>query len=74
VRILSGNGTSQDPQAYNEMVAKHPQNVPKAEFQSDYVPPELSEPKQMYISAEQKWSLFLGCREASFSLFSGKRH
>ena len=28
----------------------------------------------MYISAEQKWSLFLGCREASFSLFSGKRH
>ncbi len=28
----------------------------------------------LYISAQQKWSLFLGCREASISLFSGKRH
>jgi hypothetical protein len=36
-RILSGNGTSKDPDAHNEMVAKHPQTSQHAQFPADFV-------------------------------------
>lgn len=42
VRILVGNGVSAEPQAYDELLAKHPQDVPPASFAPDYVIPALS--------------------------------
>lgn len=42
-RILTGVGVSKDPNAYDELVQKHPQNVPAALFPPDYTPPEIPE-------------------------------
>lgn len=52
-RILTGNGVSKDPNAYNEMVAKHPQDVSPAIFPSDYTPPPVPEFKEQ----ELEWLL-----------------
>lgn len=41
-RLLTGGGTSADPQAYMELQEKHPQDVPPAFFAPDYVPPAIS--------------------------------
>lgn len=40
-RILTGAGTSTDPEAYTELVAKHPQDVPPAFFAPGYAPPAI---------------------------------
>lgn len=42
-RILTGDGTSKDPNALSELSAKHPQDVPPASFPQDYVPPPVPE-------------------------------
>jgi hypothetical protein len=42
-RILTGEGISKDPNAYNELLAKHPQDVPAASFPLDYVLPPIPE-------------------------------
>lgn len=41
-RLLTGGGTSADPEAFLELQEKHPQNVPPASFAPDYEFPALT--------------------------------
>ena len=45
-RLLIGQGTVNDVEAFNELQIKHPQDVPPASFPADYAPPELSEQQE----------------------------